>query len=163
MYSTPINRNPSPAPYYGGTPAPYTRPSDGQNYYGGSPMAPVPVRPLSRAPSPMPTMAGRPISRGPSPVPPGMGRAQDIGRSTSTSNFQIEKAPKSPGPYGRPSISHPDGYSRDEQVYRQQVAALIAAKDRQIAATGRLPASSTQLVLFFRTKVRFFIPYNDTT
>jgi len=46
-----------------------------------------------------------------------------------------------------------DAYNRDDQmVYRQQVAALIAAKDRQIAATGRIPAGPAQLTLFFRTK-----------
>jgi len=67
-------------------------------------------------------------------------------------DFQIEKAPKSPGPYGRPGMPQPDGYNRDELIYRQQVSALIAAKDRQIAATGRIPAGPTPLVLFFRTK-----------
>lgn len=132
MYSS-INRAPSPAPYYG---APSGRPSDGQSYYG----TPVPVRPLSRAASPIP-MPVRPISRASSPVPPGV------------SDFQIEKAPKSPGPYGRPGMPQPDVYNRDELIYRQQVSALIAAKDRQIAATGRIPAGPTPLVLFFRTKV----------
>lgn len=112
------------------------RPSDAQAY--GVPMAPVPVRPLSRAPSPIPM---RPISRGPSPAPPGI-----------RSDFQIEKAPKSPGPYGRPNMPQPDGYNRDEQIYRQQVAALIAAKDRQIGASGRIPVGPGHLVLFFRTK-----------
>jgi len=51
-------------------------------------------------------------------------------------------------------MPQPDGYNRDELVYRQQVAALIAAKDRQIATTGRIPVGPAQLVLFFRTKVR---------
>jgi len=56
-------------------------------------------------------------------------------------------------------MPQPDGYNRDELVYRQQVAALIAAKDRQIATTGRIPVGPAQLVLFFRTKVRlrFFL------
>jgi len=70
----------------------------------------------------------------------------------SSNDFQIEKAPKSPGPYGRPGMPQPDGYNRDELIYRQQVTALIAAKDRQIAANGRIPAGSAPLVLFFRTK-----------
>src|SRR5882757_3941881 len=111
MYSTPMNR--SASPYYGATSA---RPSDGQPYYG----APTPVRPASRAPSPMP-MSARPISRAPSPAPPGMTHSQ--GRSSN--DFQIEKAPKSPGPYGRPGMPQPDGYNRDELIYRQQVTALI--------------------------------------
>lgn len=83
-----------------------------------------------------------------------MPRSPDIRRSAST-DFQIEKAPKSPGPYGRPQagMPQPDGYNRDELIYRQQVTALIAAKDRQIAATGRIPQASHPLVLFFRTKV----------
>jgi hypothetical protein len=85
-----------------------------------------------------------------------MTRSPDIRRSAST-EFQIEKAPKSPGPYGRPGMSQPDGYNRDELIYRQQVTALIAAKDRQIAATGRIPAGPVPLVLFFRTKVSYLI------
>ena len=149
MYSTPINR--SASPHYG-IPAGH-RPSDAQNYYG-SPMAPVPVRPSSRAPSPMmPIVPLRPISRASSPIPPGMPRS-DIRRVPSTSDFHIEKAPKSPGPYGRPTtMPQADGYNRDDLIYRQQVAALIAAKDRQIATTGRIPARSAQFVLFFRAKV----------
>jgi hypothetical protein len=67
-------------------------------------------------------------------------------------DFQIEKSPKTPGPYGRPGLPQPDGYNRDELIYRQQVSALIAAKDRQIAATGRIPPGPSPLVLFFRTK-----------
>ena len=126
-------------------------------------MAPVPVRPHSRAPSPMPTMPGRPISRAASPIPPGVGHSPDIRRPTSTSGFQIEKAPKSPGPYGRPSVPQPLGYNQDELMYRQQVAALIAAKDRQIAATGRIPVGQNQLVLFFRTKVGFLVSLSITT
>ena len=87
-------------------------------------------------------------------MPPGMGRPLDIRRPTSTADFQIEKPPKSPSPYGRPGMPQADPYNRDEQMmYRQQVAALIAAKDQQIAATGRIPAGPAQLVLFFRTKV----------
>lgn len=81
------------------------------------------------------------------------------GRSV-TNDFQIEKAPKSPGPYGRPGMPQPDGYNRDELMYRQQVTALIAAKDRQIAANGRIPAGSAPLVLFFRTKVSILISRN---
>jgi hypothetical protein len=138
----------STSPYYG---MPIARRADGP--YG----APGPVRPVSRAsshtPTPMPVPA-RPLSRAPSPAPPGMTRSPNI-RGSGSGDFQIEKAPKSPGPYGRPSMPQQDGYNnRNEQMmFRQQVTALIAATGQQIVANGRVPAGSTPLVLFFRTKV----------
>ena len=138
MYSTSPN-----TPYYG---MPVARQADGP--YGAPP-----ARPISRSSSHTPTpMLARPISRGPSPVPPGMVRPTDI-RGSSSSDFQIEKAPKSPGPYGRPSMPQRDGYNRDEMMYRQQVTALIAATGQQIIASGRVSAGPTPLVLFFRTRV----------
>jgi len=91
------------------------------------------------------------MMRGPSPAPPGMIRSTDI-RGSASSDFQIEKAPKSPGPYGRPSQPQRDGYNRDELMFRQQVTALIAATSQQIIASGRVSAGPTPLVLFFRTK-----------
>ena len=142
------------SPYYG---MPVARQADGP--YG----APVPVRPVSRAsshtPTPMPVPV-RPLSRAPSPAPPGMIRSTDIIRGSGGSgDFQIEKAPKSPGPYGRPSLPQQDGYNnRNEQMFRQQVTALIAATGQQIVASGRVPAGSNPLVLFFRTKVGPFPP-----
>jgi hypothetical protein len=136
-----------PTPYYG---MPAARPADGA--YG----IPSPGRPISRSTTPTPTMATRPLSRGPSPAPPGMVHPTDI-RGSAGSDFQIEKAPKSPGPYyGRPSMPQPqqrDGYNRNEMMFRQQVTALIAASGQQIVASGRVPAGPTPLVLFFRTKV----------
>lgn len=112
-----------------------------------------PVRSISRNSSHTP----RPISRGPSPVPPGMVRPTDIRGSAST-DFQIEKAPKSPGPYGRPNLPQQrDGYNRDEMMFRQQVTALIAATGQQIIASGRVSAGPIPPVLFFRTKVGPFI------
>jgi hypothetical protein len=82
-----------------------------------------------------------------------MVRSTDI-RGSGGTDFQIEKAPKSPGPYGRPSaVPQREEYNRNEQVFRQQVTALIAATSQQIIASGRVAAGSTPLVLFFRTKV----------
>ena len=83
-------------------------------------------------------------------------RSTDIRGSAST-DFQIEKAPKSPGPYGRPSVPQQDGYNRNEQMFCQQVTALIAATGQQIVASGRVPAGPTPIVLFFRTKVGPYI------
>ena len=83
-------------------------------------------------------------------------RPTDI-RGSASSDFQIEKAPKSPGPYGRPSLPQQGGYNRDELMFRQQVTALIAATGQQIIASGRVSAGPTPLVLFFRTKVGSFI------
>lgn len=124
---------------------PVARPADG-------PYGLPPARPVSRSSSHTPTpMLARPISRAASPVPPGMVRSTDIRGSAST-DFQIEKAPKSPGPFGRPMPQRED-YNRNEQMFRQQVTALIAAMGQQIIASGRVSAGPTPLVLFFRTKV----------
>ena len=84
-----------------------------------------------------------------------MVRPTDIRASAST-DFQIEKAPKSPGLYGRPSLPQRDGYNRDELMFRQQVTALIAATSQQIIASGRVSTGPTPPVLFFRTKVSLF-------
>jgi hypothetical protein len=85
-----------------------------------------------------------------------MVRPTDIRGSAST-DFQIEKAPKSPGPYGRPSVPQREDYNRNEQMFRQQVTALIAATGQQIIASGRVSAGPAPLVLFFRTKVGLII------
>ena len=130
----------STSPYYG---VPIALQADG-------PYGVPPVRPVSRNSSHTP----RPISRGPSPAPPGMIRPTDIRGSAST-DFQIEKPPKSPALYGRPSLPQRDGYNRDELMFRQQVTALIAATGQQIIASGRVSVGPTPLVLFFRTKVGF--------
>ena len=144
MYSSTTVTN---TPYYG---MPIARPADGP--YGAHP----PARPVSRSSSHTPTpMLPKPISRNPSPAPPGMVRPTDIRRSASA-DFQIEKAPKSPGPYGRPSVPQREDYNRNEQMFRQQVTALIAATGQQIIASGRVLVGPTPLVLFFRTKVGFF-------
>ncbi|KAJ2916229.1 hypothetical protein MD484_g4192, partial [Candolleomyces efflorescens] len=47
--------------------------------------------------------------------------------------------------------AEPSSYN-DEAAYRQRVAALNAARDRQFATTGHIVVDSTQLVLFFRSK-----------
>ena len=81
-----------------------------------------------------------------------MVRPTDI-RGSSGTDFQIEKAPKSPGPYGRPSVPQREDYNRNEQMFRQQVTALIAATGQQIIASGQVSTGPAPLVLFFRTKV----------
>ncbi|KAH9474493.1 hypothetical protein JR316_0012952 [Psilocybe cubensis] len=140
----PLSRGPSPVPGA----QPYYNPNIG--------------RPISRGPSPVPSSVApqgyygtpaspygapitRPISRGPSPNP--------YSTSPVAGGFQVEKRAKSPNPYGRPAPAEPVAVAyRDELVYRDQVSALIAAKDRQIAATGRIPVDASQLSLFFRAK-----------
>ncbi|KAF8179884.1 hypothetical protein BJ912DRAFT_855467 [Pholiota molesta] len=81
-----------------------------------------------------------------------MGRPQDHQRQGSVAGFQVEKRAKSPNPYGRSAPDQqPVGY-RDEALYREQVSALIAAKDSQFAVNGHIPVDPAQLVLFFRVK-----------
>ncbi|KAF8153339.1 hypothetical protein B0H34DRAFT_663392 [Crassisporium funariophilum] len=80
-----------------------------------------------------------------------MTRSVDLHKSPSTSNFQIERS-KSPGLYGRPNIPQADPTYQNELVYREHVAALIAAKDRQFAISGHIPVDPAHLVLFFRSK-----------
>lgn len=52
-------------------------------------------------------------------------------------------------------MPQPDTTSyREETLFRDHVSALVAAKDLQFAANGRIPVDPAQLVLFFRSKVR---------
>lgn len=67
-------------------------------------------------------------------------------------DFQIEKAPKSPNMGGGRAM--PQAAHQDDVLLNQYVSALIAAKDRQFAITGSIPLDPSQLVLFFRSKVR---------
>ncbi len=99
---------------------------------------------MNRSRSPVPLGAGpHPLSRGPSPAPPGaMG-----------SGFQVEKRARSPNPMGRQAMPHPTMDYREENLFREHVSVLIAAKDSQFAVTGRIPIDPAQLVLFFRSKV----------
>ncbi len=77
-------------------------------------------------------------------------------RSPSVSDFQIEKVARTPA--GRKAFPLPPetgpGYNRDEIVYRESVSRLLDVRGRQFAVTGRVPCDSSQLVLFFRSKVR---------
>ncbi|KAF8909814.1 hypothetical protein CPB84DRAFT_1673390 [Gymnopilus junonius] len=146
----PISRGPSPIPPSVGYGAPpHGVGAIGQGYqvpYGAPPIA----RPISRGPSPAPG-AGFVGSHGRSPS---IGTTSpSIGATTTAGGFQIEKRSKSPNPYGRPSTTQPEpGMYRDEMVYREHVSALISAKDRQIAVSGRIPVDPAQLSLFFRAK-----------
>lgn len=76
-------------------------------------------------------------------------------RSPSINDFQIEKVARTPA--ARQSFPLPPetgpGYSRDELMYRDSVNRLLDVKGRQFAVTGRVPCDSSQLVLFFRSKV----------
>ena len=112
----------------------------------GRAASPNPMAGINRSRSPVPVggMGPRPISRGPSPVPPGA-----IG-----SGFQVEKRARSPNPMGRQAMPQPNTMDyREENLYREHVSVLIAAKDSQFAVSGRIPIDPAQLVLFFRSKV----------
>ncbi len=90
----------------------------------------------------------RPLSRGPSPAPGIIGSG-----SPNISGFQVEKRARSPNPYGR-QMPQPEATSyREETLFRDHISALIAAKDLQFAANGRIPVDPAQLVLFFRSRV----------
>lgn len=95
-----------------------------------------------------------PISRAASPVP-GISRSFDgaSARSPSVLDFQIEKAPKSPNMGGGRGLPA-QAANQDDVLLNQYVSAIIAAKDRQFAITGSIPLDPSQLVLFFRSKVR---------
>jgi len=97
-------------------------------------------------------MYGAPISRTASPAP-SMGYM-----SPSINDFQIEKVARTPAPkksFPLPPETVPaPGYGRDEfTVYRDSVNRFLNIKARQFAVSGRVPCDSSQLVLFFRSKV----------
>ncbi|KAF9531207.1 hypothetical protein CPB83DRAFT_849558 [Crepidotus variabilis] len=131
-----ILRNRSPVPpepqgYYGGPNQGYGGPPGGA--YGNPGMA-------------------RPLSRG--PVSPNMPPANILGpTSPEISGFQVEKRSRSPNPYGRPMQQpEPVQYRDEAAIFRDQVAALIDAKEAQFAVNGRIPVDPAQLILFFRSK-----------
>lgn len=78
-------------------------------------------------------------------------------RSPSINDFQIEKVARTPA--ARKSFPLPPdptmgpGYSRDEMMMRESISRLLEVKARQFAVAGRVPYDSSQLVLFFRSKV----------
>lgn len=165
-YGNPASGYANPTPSYGNPSAGgYSNPN---NAYAPPTNYAAPVgRPVSRGPSPAPgaysasspyqgygsNPIGRPLSRGPSPAPPGVPQPGDIRKRPSTSDFQVEKRAKSPNPYGRPPPQAQADPYKDEQLYRDRVSDLIAAKDNQFSVTGRIPVDPAQLVLFFRAKV----------
>ncbi|KAF4613027.1 hypothetical protein D9613_010828 [Agrocybe pediades] len=163
----PIGRTASPIP--GGGPSYYGAPPVGRPISRGPSPSPAPVyynpapRPISRGPSPSPAPypVTQPTAGGysgygyPSPVSPPVGvPPTDAYRATpGVSGFHVEKRSRSPNPYGRPPSAQPEPtVYRDELLYREQVSALISAKDHQIAVSGRIPVDPAQLTLFFRGK-----------
>lgn len=88
--------------------------------------------------------------------PPPPGSAAYMLRSPSTNDFQIEKVARTPAP--KPSFPLPPEIdsldARDEvMVYRETVNKMLDMKAKQFAVMGRVPCDSSQLVLFFRSKV----------
>lgn len=79
----------------------------------------------------------------------------------SPSAFQVEKVartPAAPPSFPLPPETGPGADERDEMiVYRETVNKMLGIKAKQFAVMGRVPCDSSQLVLFFRSKVRLFI------
>lgn len=95
-----------------------------------------------------------------SPTPSGVSRSSGsdglpFHRSPSTSDFQIERATKA---VHRRSMPAPDAAYEDELVLRDSISRLLAAKDRIFSVSGRIPVDTSQLVLFFRSKVSYSHP-----
>lgn len=136
-----ILRNRSPAP---GPPEPHGYYGGGGSGYGGPPAGGVYGNP---------SMMQRPVSRG--PISPSMPPSNIIGpTSPDMTGFQVEKRSRSPNPYGRPvQQPEPVQYRDEASIFRDQVSALIDAKDTQFAVNGRIPVDPSKLILFFRSKV----------
>lgn len=86
-------------------------------------------------------------------------------RPSSSNEFRVEKVGgnRSPniGARGTPLPPSSEHAYFDETTYKQRVAALLSAKDRQFAVTGRAVIDPSQLVLFFRSKVRLSIDLHN--
>ena len=106
--------------------------------------------------------AGYSSSRVGSPSP-GVGRTSNeysqLYRSPSVSDFQIEHVPKSSTI--RRSIPPAEPGFDQALAFRDNVARLMAARSRPFSVCGRIPLDSSQLVLFFRSKVSFFVLDNN--
>ena len=96
----------------------------------------------------------------PSPALSGISRSSDgqlpLQRSPSFSDFQVERTPKSASAISRKSVP-PAEQGYDEFVFRDSVARLLAAASRPFTISGRIPLDPSQLVLFFRSKVRLSV------
>lgn len=72
--------------------------------------------------------------------------------------FQVERAPKARS--RRPSLSHGSNASDDEQTLRDNISRLLVVKTRISSVTGSVPFDTSQLILFFRTKVGYLATFN---
>jgi hypothetical protein len=101
---------------------------------------------------------------GPSPSPR-IGRYDLPGVNHSPSNslteFQVERAPprQYPSSSRRAMMQREEAEAADEEVLRESVSRLLAAKTRPYAVAGRIPFDPANLVLFFRSKVSA-LPYS---
>lgn len=98
-------------------------------------------------------------SRVGSPTPSGISRSSDglpFHRVPSVSDFQIERVPKSSAAIRRSMPAAEPGYE-DGLVFRDYVSRLLSARNRPFSVCGRIPFDSSQLVLFFRSKVRLYM------
>jgi len=78
-------------------------------------------------------------------------------RPTSPNEFRVEKVGRSPNIRGSqplPTVDPTVTQYWDEAAYRQRVAGLLTAKEKQFSVTGHIQVDTSQLVLFFRSKVR---------
>jgi hypothetical protein len=107
--------------------------------------------------------AGYSSSRVGTPSPPSVGRSSNeypqFHRSPSVSDFQIEHVPKSS--VIRRSIPPAEPGFDQALAFRDSVSRLLSARSRPFSVCGRIPLDSSQLVLFFRSKVGFFVVDNN--
>ena len=77
-----------------------------------------------------------------------------VPRTQSVSEFEVEHSVTGKTPY-TPSKSRRRGSDPDSQAaYRTAIAAIVNAKARPFAVSGRVPMDPAHLTLFFRSKVR---------
>src|ERR1700761_9320376 len=84
------------------------------------------------------------------------GIAPDIsGRmSPNPAGFEVEHVSRPPSAIGHRIPAPPEPAYDPEFLYRESVSKLIAAKTRPFSVSGRIPLDPSQLVLFFRSRVR---------
>ena len=73
-------------------------------------------------------------------------------RTPSSSDFQVERVPRTPTTSKRSLVRRQSDYD-NEQALRTGVSRLIVAKTRSFTVSGRIPLDPSVLVLFFRSKV----------
>ncbi len=81
--------------------------------------------------------------------------------SSSTSDFHIERRTRTPRRQQSLAMPLPPAGFDNELVYRDHVSRLLAAKNTVFSISGRIPLDPSQLVLFFRTKVRVHPTFID--